>query len=94
MLGKLEIEVSLAKPPSENKKKEQRKNMQNRMMMMGGPGYGYGGFVTFSLSKGLMARCLGLFAQMVARQICNETRAGLQVGAPAKLHLSQRLVMK
>lgn len=43
MLGKLEIEVSLAKPPSENKKKEQRKNMQNRMMM-GGPGYGYGGF--------------------------------------------------
>nr|ABP04054.1 RNA-binding protein [Pinctada fucata] len=45
-LGKLEMEVSLAKPPSENKKKEQRKRDQEcrQMMMamgMGGPRYGY-----------------------------------------------------
>lgn len=31
MLGKLAIEVSLAKPPSENKKKE-RRDKHNRMM--------------------------------------------------------------
>jgi hypothetical protein len=41
-IGKLEIEVSLAKPPSENKKKEQRKREQERQSMMmamrrGGP---------------------------------------------------------
>ncbi|VDI37998.1 heterogeneous nuclear ribonucleoprotein R [Mytilus galloprovincialis] len=35
-LGKLEIEVSLAKPPTENKKKEQRKREQERRQMMGG----------------------------------------------------------
>merc|ERR1719334_75618 len=42
-LGKLDIEVSLAKPPSENKKKEQRKREQERRQMMGmGPGgFGY-----------------------------------------------------
>ncbi|KAK3593838.1 hypothetical protein CHS0354_011439 [Potamilus streckersoni] len=41
--GKLEIEVSLAKPPSENKKKEHRKMAQERrqMMMMVGRGAGY-----------------------------------------------------
>ncbi|KAL5010666.1 hypothetical protein ScPMuIL_012971 [Solemya velum] len=34
-LGKLEIEISLAKPPSENKKKEQRKREQERRQMFG-----------------------------------------------------------
>nr|XP_011423056.1 heterogeneous nuclear ribonucleoprotein R isoform X2 [Crassostrea gigas] len=49
-IGKLEIEVSLAKPPSENKKKEQRKREQERQSMMmamrrgGGP---YGGYDDF-----------------------------------------------
>ena len=55
MLGKLEIEVSLAKPPTENKKKEQRKNMQNRMMM-GGPNFGYG-FVHFTTLSHFCRTC-------------------------------------
>jgi len=32
-IGSLEIDISLAKPPSENKKKEQRKREQERRMM-------------------------------------------------------------
>lgn len=41
-LGKFAMEVSLAKPATENKKKDIRKQQQNRMMMMrGGPGFGY-----------------------------------------------------
>ena len=32
-IGSLEVDVSLAKPPSENKKKEQRKRDQERRMM-------------------------------------------------------------
>ena len=32
-LGSLEVDISLAKPPSENKKKEQRKREQERRMM-------------------------------------------------------------
>jgi heterogeneous nuclear ribonucleoprotein Q len=44
VLGKLAMEVSLAKPVTENKKKEQRKMQQQRMMMTrGGPGF-YGGY--------------------------------------------------
>lgn len=44
MLGKLPMEVSLAKPVTENKKKEQRKLHQQRMMMSRGPGGFYGGY--------------------------------------------------
>jgi len=40
-LGKLAMEVSLAKPAAENKKKEQRKQQQNRFMMMRGGYMGY-----------------------------------------------------
>lgn len=36
VLGKLAMDVSLAKPADKNKKKEMRKNQQNRMMMMRG----------------------------------------------------------
>ena len=40
-LGETEMQISLAKPPSENRQKEKRKReQQQRMMMMGGRGYG------------------------------------------------------
>ena len=41
-IGNLEINISLAKPPTENKKKEQRKRDQERRLMSRG---GYGGSV-------------------------------------------------
>lgn len=35
-IGNLEINISLAKPPTENKKKEQRKREQDRRIVRGG----------------------------------------------------------
>lgn len=40
-LGNLEVNISLAKPPSENKKKEQRKREQERSMMRAAAYFGY-----------------------------------------------------
>ena len=69
-IGNLEVNISLAKPPSENKKKEQRKRDQERRMMRA---YMYGDVDYFYQPRGgarggmrrpygggMLCRCIGL----------------------------------
>lgn len=56
-MGESEMEISLAKPPSENRQKEKRKRMEQVRMMMGGR---YVQFIPFSRRVYLSFIKLGL----------------------------------